>query len=132
MASTLPMFPAPTICPVITDEAAAQTHVMRPAHVVHMRASRGRDEGTPYPTVTFPHSAGYTFDVDSFVQALSGALKDQVAGCAMELRQEGTPLATLHWGWAQTPSDGGVAWTPDVRMHIASCSKLLTAIAMTT
>src|SRR5262249_47521724 len=38
---------------------------------------------------------------------------------------------TLQWNWAKRPADVGEGWTPDVRMHIASVSKLVTAIAMT-
>jgi CubicO group peptidase (beta-lactamase class C family) len=49
----------------------------------------------------------------------------------MELRQHGKVIYTLQWNWAKTPVDGGEGWNPNVRMHIASCSKLVTAVAMT-
>ena len=39
--------------------------------------------------------------------------------------------STVDWNWAQEPQDGSESWTPDVRMHVASLSKIITAIAMT-
>src|SRR5262249_13118829 len=54
-----------------------------------------------------------------------------VNGYVMRLRQHGATIYTLQWEWAKRPVDGGEGWNPDVRMHIASCSKLVTAIAMT-
>jgi CubicO group peptidase (beta-lactamase class C family) len=49
----------------------------------------------------------------------------------MRMRQHGKTIYTLEWNWAQEPQDGGVGWNPERRMHVASCSKLVTAIAMT-
>ena len=49
----------------------------------------------------------------------------------MRLRRDGATFFTLLWEWAKRPVDGSEGWNPDVRMHIASCSKLITAIAMT-
>jgi CubicO group peptidase (beta-lactamase class C family) len=49
----------------------------------------------------------------------------------MQLRENGVAIYTLQWNWAKTPADGGEGWTPSVRMHVASCSKLITGIAMT-
>ena len=113
------------------DEAAALAHVLRPEHVVNVISSKGLQEGTPHPTALFRAGVGATFDVGGFGQALHAALKICVAGYVMRLRQNGTTIYTLQWNWAKTPIDGSQGWTPDVRMHIASCSKLITAIAMT-
>ncbi len=113
------------------NEAALQTHVMRPPHVVGVISSRGLHDGTPYPEIKFPIALVYHFDVDGFGKALHAALKDSVVGYVMRLRQNGSTIYTLQWNWAKTPADGGEGWTPDVRMHIASCSKLITGIAMT-
>ncbi len=49
----------------------------------------------------------------------------------MRLQQHGSSIYTLVWNWAQTPMDASEAWTPDVVMHVASVSKLITAMAMT-
>jgi len=113
------------------NEAALKAHVMQPPHVVGVISSRGLEEGTPHPVVTFPSAPSYHFDVKGFGDALHAALKDSVAGYVMRLRQNGNTIYTLQWQWAKEPSDGGEGWTPDVRMHIASCSKFVTGIAMT-
>jgi CubicO group peptidase (beta-lactamase class C family) len=49
----------------------------------------------------------------------------------MQLRKNGSSIAGQKWSWAKRPTDGSERWTLDVRMHIASCSKLITGIAMT-
>jgi CubicO group peptidase (beta-lactamase class C family) len=115
------------------DEVAVQAHAIRPSHVVDVVSSKGLEEGVPYPEFPFPISGTfpYDFDVDGFGKALHAALKDLVAGYVMQLWQHGRPIYTLQWNDAKRPWDGGEAWTPAVRMHIASCSKLVTAIAMT-
>jgi CubicO group peptidase (beta-lactamase class C family) len=115
------------------DEAALRAHSIRPSHVRDVISSKGLEEGIPYPEFAFPVSGTfpYDFDIDGFGKALHAALKDQVAGYVMQLWQHGRAIYTLQWNWAKRPWDGSEAWTPAVRMHIASCSKLVTAIAMT-
>jgi CubicO group peptidase (beta-lactamase class C family) len=49
----------------------------------------------------------------------------------MRMRQNGSVIQTLEWNWAKEPQDTGEGWTSEVRMHIASCSKVVTAVAMT-
>jgi len=39
--------------------------------------------------------------------------------------------AHISRGWAKEPQDGAEGWTLDTRMHVASLSKVVTAIAMT-
>ncbi len=113
------------------NEAALRAHVTRPPNVVGVISSTGLHEGTPHLEFKFPQAPSYHFDVDGFGKALHAALKDAVAGYVMRLRQNGTTIYTLQWNWAKTPTDGAEGWTPDVRMHVASCSKLVTGIAMT-
>jgi Beta-lactamase len=79
--------------------------------------------GTPPPV--------YTFDVDGFMQALEGQLMDNVAGYSIGLNQNGSRIKQANYGSAKEPQDGGEGWTPDTRMHVASLSKITTAIAMT-
>jgi CubicO group peptidase (beta-lactamase class C family) len=121
----------PGVHNVTIEEEALRAHVLRPPHVRGVVSSRGPQEGTPQPRVSIPKGPTHHFDVDAFGKALHAALKDSVVGYVMRLRQNGTTIYTLEWNWAKTPTDGGEGWTPDVRMHIASCSKLVTAIAMT-
>ena len=49
----------------------------------------------------------------------------------MQLRQHGNTIHTAQVNWAKRPADGSKAWNPSVPMHVASVSKLITAIAMT-
>jgi hypothetical protein len=73
----------------------------------------------------------YRLDVDGFIGSLESALDDHVAGYAMRLNERGTPIRTIDWDWAKEPQDTAEAWSADVRMHVASLSKQITAIAMT-
>jgi len=114
------------------DRAAAAAHVMEPLHTRGVISSRGLEEGTkifalraPAPGVTL------SFDTDGFVAALNAALAANTSGYVMQLRQGGQPIASAQVNWAQRPSDGSEAWGQTVRMHVASVSKLITAIAMT-
>jgi hypothetical protein len=49
----------------------------------------------------------------------------------MELREHGLVIASNQAGGALLGSDGSEPWADNIRMHIASCSKLITAMAMT-
>src|SRR5215472_2686399 len=113
------------------DQAALKAHVMRPQHIIDVTASMGLLEGQPEPVIKFPKGLVQHLDVDAFGKALHAALKDSVVGYVMRLRQHGNTIYTLEWNWAKRPPDGGEGWTPDIRMHVASCSKLITGIAMT-
>src|SRR5262249_22771391 len=78
-----------------------------------------------------PVGVTLSFNTDGFVAALNAALASSTAGYVMQLRQHGNPIASAQVGWAKEPADGSESWAQAVRMHIASCSKLITAIAMT-
>jgi len=116
---------------VAIDEQALRGHVLRPRNVLGITSSRGLHDDPPAATPVFAERTTYHFDVDGFGKALHAALKDSVNGYVMRLRKHGTTMYTLQWEWAKRPVDGAEGWNPDVRMHIASCSKLITAIAMT-
>ena len=60
--------------------------------------------------------------------AIWKALKDNVAGYILHVRQNGTLVHVGAWNWAKTPIDGAKGWNEDTRMHLASVSKLLTAL----
>jgi hypothetical protein len=112
-------------------EEDVRAHVMRPPHVEGIVSSKGLEEGIKEFKLKFPAAPLYHFDVNAFGQGLHAALKSSVAGYVMRLRQHGNTIYTLEWNWAKTPSDGGEGWQPGVRMHIASVSKMITAMAMT-
>jgi CubicO group peptidase (beta-lactamase class C family) len=84
------------------------------------------------PTFDFSFRLGlyYHLDVNGFADDLGSALQTNVSGYVMRLRQHGRTIGTRQWNWAKTPSDGSESWTPQISMHIASCSKLITAMAL--
>ena len=86
-----------------------------------------REEG-PGPG---PVAVDYTFNATGFIQELERRLTENVAGFSIGLNENGSSIAQTSWNWAKEPQDGRAAWTPDTRMHVASLSKIVTAIAMT-
>jgi CubicO group peptidase (beta-lactamase class C family) len=112
------------------DRAAADAHVMQPSNTVNIVSSRGRDEGQLEPPSNGPSGGPMAFNTDGFVQALNNALAANTAGYAMELREHGQIIASMQSGGAHLPVDGSEPWNESVAMHVASCSKLVTAIAM--
>jgi hypothetical protein len=104
---------------------------MQPIHTQSVVSSRGLEEGTTkFASRIMPAGVPLSFNTDSFVAALNTSLANNTAGYVMQPRHQGQPIASAQAGWAQEPSDGSESWAQDVRMHIASCSKLITAIAM--
>jgi CubicO group peptidase (beta-lactamase class C family) len=70
-------------------------------------------------------------DVNGFADDLHAALRNSVTGYEMRMRRNGQTIYTLQWNWAQTPSDSSLAWSQNRRMHVASISKFITAMALT-
>ena len=73
----------------------------------------------------------YRLDVDGFIDSLESALRSEVAGYSMRLNEHGTAIRMVAWDWAKEPQDTAESWTTGIRMHVASLSKQITAIAMT-
>lgn len=69
-------------------------------------------------------------DTNKFVTSLNEYLTTKTVGHVMQLNQNGTPIYFAGVGWAQTTTNLGQRWTADTRMHVASVSKLLTAMGM--
>lgn len=69
-------------------------------------------------------------DVEGFTAAIDRKFRQASAGYVMQLRQNGTTLSSKSYQWAKRPGDGGLSWDAGQRMHIASISKLVTAIAL--
>jgi CubicO group peptidase (beta-lactamase class C family) len=115
------------------DAAALRRHVMRPRHVTgiisdHELPAARRPRKHEF---TFRLGALYRFDAERFGASLHDALEDNVAGYSVRLQQGNALIYSRDWSWAKAPADGSQAWSGSVRMHVASCSKLITAIAMT-
>jgi CubicO group peptidase (beta-lactamase class C family) len=114
------------------DEAKVRAHVMRPENVMNIISHPGLAGVTYRPTFDFSFRFGlyYHLDVNGFGNALDAALQNNVSGYVICLRQHGRTICTRQWNWAKTPIDGSESWTPQISMHIASCSKLITAMAL--
>ena len=133
-SQTLKSLLAPHVKGVSIDETRVSAHVLRPAHIVGVLSDQGRDEGkvqfAPQKPIVAKPTAPH-LDVAAFGQALHASLKDRVTGYVMRMRQNGQNVYTLEWQWARTTQDGGMGWNPERQMHVASVSKLFTAMAMT-
>lgn len=109
---------------------AVRAHVMRPAHLDGVFSDRGPEGLLESEGLAVREGVSYGFDGGAFARALQAELKDSVAGYVMSIAWNGPPAVLVEWNWAKEPQDGGEGWSPDVRMHVASCSKVVTAIAM--
>jgi hypothetical protein len=119
---------------LLIDEKKIQAHVMRPQNIVGVFSDRGPEEGNLQlapSRFNVGNRLALHLDVNAFGAALHNALKDSIAGYTVRLRRNGQTIYTKDWQWAKTPQDGSESWTPDVPMHVASVSKLVTAMAMT-
>jgi len=113
------------------DEAAVRAHVLRPGHLREVASDRGR-EGVPVKRLFWPPvPVLYRFDASGFIRELEEQLTGNVAGYSIRLTENGSTIALAGQNWAKEPQDGSQSWTPDTRMHVASLSKIVTAIAMT-
>lgn len=115
------------------DEKKIRQHVIRSQNLAGVFSDQGPLESKlPFaPAPPIVGAVAHNLDVGAFAAALHDALKDKVAGYSAQLRQHGRALFTRDWQWAKRPQDGSEGWTPDVQLHVASVSKLITAIAMT-
>src|SRR2546421_2394902 len=121
------------------DEKVLHAHNMKPSNVVGVTSDQGLSGDELFRLRSAPSTALFDdiahgalhFDSEAFIRALKSALAHSTAGYIMQLRYAGNTMYTVTSGWAQTPDDSSERWTPNVRMHVASCSKLITGIAMT-
>lgn len=123
--------PVATLARVGLTEDAVKSHVLSP-DLAGATSFHGPDNAAAtlkIPTPLPQHT--YTFDGSTFCAQLHDDLKSSVAGYIMRMRQNGQQIYDLTWNWADEPQDGSEGWGPNVRMHVASCSKLVTSIAMT-
>ena len=77
--------------------------------------------------LVWPHR----LNVEKFRSKVEPWLQTGVIGCALQLRKGGVPVLTIEHGQSRNTADGARAWTVGTQMHVASVSKLVTAIALT-
>ncbi|WP_263382284.1 serine hydrolase domain-containing protein [Granulicella arctica] len=112
------------------DETALRAHVIVPSNILNITTEK-IDLKQP-PAHAIPHGPQVAhLNGAGFCNTLHAALKNSVTGYVMQLQQHGSVIYTLEWNWAQTPSDVATGWNPQVPMHVASLSKMITAISMT-
>jgi CubicO group peptidase (beta-lactamase class C family) len=114
------------------DEVAIRAHVMRPKNLVGVSSDRGTEDAPIIQPPPPQPGLNYELNIQGFIADLQSALTNLTAGYSLRLQLDGVAtLAMVDWNWAKAPQDGSESWTPDVRMHVASLSKIVTAIAMT-
>lgn len=135
-SKALPKLPA-GVTNLKIDPRELRDHEMRPANVAAVQTDRELQQDAGLFSQQRKRAAARKaravkhLDVKKFGDSLHAALKDNVVGYCWRLNQKGSTIWTGQWNWAQTPADNSVPWNPDKRMHVASVSKLITAIAMT-
>jgi CubicO group peptidase (beta-lactamase class C family) len=78
-----------------------------------------------------PSGLFYRLNVEKLGRDLHKLLSGCLTGYSLQLRRYGRTLLDQQWNDARTPADGDVDWAPWVPMHVASVSKLITAMAVT-
>ena len=116
------------------SEDSLRTHVFRPDHVAAaalLVELRNASDGDADPVDPPPSGTFYRLNVDKLGRDLHVVLGNCLDGYSLQLRRYGRPLLDQQWRWARRPMDGGVHWASDVKLHIASVSKLITSMALT-
>lgn len=112
------------------SEEMVRDHIIRPHHILDAITgieTLETERIAPSP----PSGRFYSLDMEGLGRDLQALLSSCLAGFSLQLRQNGRILLSQEWLWSKMPSDGGVGWADDVPMHVASVSKLITAMAMT-
>ena len=114
-------------------EDMVRDHVLRPHHLADAELHLELHEAGDGADVVAPPPSGllYQLDVDGLRRDLHALLSPCLAGYALQLRRYGRVVIDDRWKLARTAADGEVDWAPSVQMHVASVSKLITAMAMT-
>jgi CubicO group peptidase (beta-lactamase class C family) len=96
------------------------------SHAPNLDLSRFRD----FPGV--PLARGRQLDVNAFADAMHRDLSVRpISGYTLRVRQAGVTVYTLFWNWARRPQDDNErGWKPDLKMHVASVSKLVTMMGL--
>jgi CubicO group peptidase (beta-lactamase class C family) len=116
-------------------EDMVRDHVFLPDHVrsAALRIELWQAGDADHDPIDAPPPSGlfYRLNVGRLGRDLHKLLSGCLAGYSLQLRRYGRILLDQQWNWARTPVDGDVAWAGEVPMHVASVSKLITAMAMT-
>jgi CubicO group peptidase (beta-lactamase class C family) len=114
-------------------EANIKAHVIAPAHTRNIQIEEQNEAlETKYKLAPIHKTFKSTpkLNVGAFGTTMHTILKENVTGYMLQVRQNGNLIYNLVWDYAQTPADQNKGWSQDTRMHVASVSKFLTAVAM--
>lgn len=115
------------------SDAQVNSHIMAPEHTKDVNieeTNAGREVHYKFILPAKQFKKVPKLDTGAFGSAVHAILKDTVTGYILQIRHNGVLVHNLIWNWAQTPADHNKGWTEDTRMHVASVSKFLTAVAM--
>ena len=127
LLQALDRFLAENVKGVSIDAQAVLAHVIRPPNYDDVSSDGGTEGSKVLFEPVQPPGVPYSLDVRAFQAVLDAALKDVVAGYVAQLRRSGQILFTNAWAYAIRGSE---LWSQDIPMHVASVSKLMTAMAM--
>lgn len=114
-------------------QAKIREHVIAPAHTRDVEMEIDEANELSYSLSKKPRAqfkAKPKLNGEEFVADLHSILATLTAGYIMQVRHNGNTISTTGNGWAQTPQNLSLGWTENTRMHIASISKFLTAVAL--
>ncbi len=118
----------------LTD-AEIKTHVIAPDDLRDVEIDEYEEPPTrllkvPKTGNTTKRDAVPKFDIVKFAENLHSTINPQVAGYILQVRQNGNVIYGTTWSYAQTPSNMNLGWNADIKMHVASVSKYLTAVGL--
>jgi CubicO group peptidase (beta-lactamase class C family) len=124
--------PTPILRRFQLDLADVERHQLLPEHLKHSRELVDIDvmHLPVRPGATPFFSFLYALNTERLAQKLNDLLTPCVEGYALQLRRNGSTAISQTFRWSKTKKDGETAWSTDTPMHLASVSKLITAMAL--
>jgi Beta-lactamase len=92
-------------------------------------AALRKEISSRFPVLATPRATP-AFDPTIFGPIIHNLLKDQVMGYSFLINKNSNTIYSGQWKMAKSPADGNKVWNSDTRMHVASTSKLMTAMGL--
>ena len=120
---------------------ALKDHQFMPPHVSDIQsddnadikeedlAALRKEISSRLPVLATPRAVP-AFDPNIFGPLIHNIFKDQVMGYSFQVYKNNAAIYSGQWKMARSLADGNKVWNADTRMHIASTSKLMTAIGL--
>lgn len=110
-----------------------KAHIIEPDNVKNIEmeiVDESKEVNIKIPVNTKKYNAKPKLNVNKFGETVHNALKDNVTGYILQVRQNGNLTYNLLWKEAQTKADIQKNWSENTRMHVASVSKFITAVGL--